>query len=217
MSAAVSVLICVRDGERYLARAIESALAQTVPPAEVVVVDDGSSDGSAELARSYGEPVRCISQPPLGLGAARNAALDAATGDYLAYLDADDIWPADRIEVQLRAFEQDPGLGLVFGHARSFHTDEEAVGPPRPATFGGALMFPRALVERVGRFPTDVRVGEFMDWIMRARDRGLREAMVPEVVLLRRTHGANITAPDSGNVHDYVRVLKSSLDRRRAG
>jgi glycosyltransferase involved in cell wall biosynthesis len=211
----VSVLICVRDGERYLGRAIESALGQTVPPAEVIVVDDGSIDGSAAVAASYGPPVRCIGLPALGLGAARNAAIEAASGDYVAYLDSDDVWPDDRLEVQLEAFARDPGLDLVFGHVRVFGGAEAAAGPPAPGPFGGTLLFPRPLAQRVGRFPTDVRVGEFMDWLMRARELGLREAIVPEVVLLRRSHDTNITGLDSGNLHDYVRVLKASIDRRR--
>jgi glycosyltransferase involved in cell wall biosynthesis len=215
--ATVSVLICVRNGERYLRAAIESALAQTVPPHEVIVIDDGSSDGSAAVARSFDGGVRLIQQRPLGIGPARNTALDAATGDFAGYLDADDLWDPRRLEVQLAAFERDPSLDLVFGHIRHFADRvPDELSEPQAAPYGGTLLLRRAAAERVGPFPTDVRVGEFLDWILRARDLGLREAMVPDVVLLRRQHAANITRREEAPFGDFARLLKASIDRRRA-
>ena len=119
-----SVLICVRDREEYIGEAIASALEQTVPPREVIVVDDGSTDGTAEVVRSFGG-VRLITQPPLGVGPARNAALAASNGEFLGYLDADDMWEPHKLQVQLEAFARDPSLDLVFGHMRRF-TDEDS-------------------------------------------------------------------------------------------
>jgi glycosyltransferase involved in cell wall biosynthesis len=210
------VLMCVRDGEQHVGEAIASALAQTVPPGEVIVVDDGSTDGTAEVVRSF-DGVRLITQPPLGVGPARNAALLASSDEFLGYLDADDVWEPHKLEVQLEAFARDPSLDLVFGHMRRFRDGfPDDLGEPVPAVVGASLLFRHSAAERVGPFPTDVRVGEFLDWIMRARDLGLREAMLPDVVLRRREHSSNITRREQAPFGDFARVLKAALDRRRA-
>ena len=211
-----SVLICVRDRERYIGEAIESALSQTVPPREVVVVDDGSTDGTAAMVRSF-DGVRLVTQPPLGVGSARNAALEASTGEFLGYLDADDIWEPHKLEVQLEAFGGDPSLDLVFGQMRRFVDGApDDLSGPVPAVLGGSLLFRRSAAERIGPFPTHVRVGEFMDWLMRARELGLRECVVPETVLRRREHSSNITRREEKPFEDFARLLKASIDRRRA-
>jgi glycosyltransferase involved in cell wall biosynthesis len=209
--------MCVRNGERYLRGAIESALAQTLPPHEVIVLDDGSTDGSSAVARSFDGRLRYIQQAPLGLGVARNTALAAATGEFAGYLDADDLWDPCKLKVQLSAFERDPSLDLVFGHLRRFMDGSpDELSEPLPAPYGGTLLFRRAAAERVGPFPTDVHVGEFLDWMLRARDLGLHEAMVPDVVLLRRQHAGNITRRELAPFGDFARLLKASIDRRRA-
>jgi glycosyltransferase involved in cell wall biosynthesis len=211
-----SVLICVRNGERYLSEAIESALSQTLSPHEIIVVDDGSSDATVAVARSFKGLVRVIEQEPLGLGAARNTALSAATTEFAGYLDADDLWDPRRLDVQLAAFERDPSLDLVFGHMRRFRDGSGELSDPVPAPYGGALLSRRAAMQRVGPFPTEMRVGEFMDWLMRARELGLRETTLPDVVMLRRLHGKNMTRRELAPFGDYARLLKASIDRRRA-
>jgi glycosyltransferase involved in cell wall biosynthesis len=211
-----SALICVRDREGYIGEAIASALVQTVPPREVIVVDDGSTDGTAEVVRSF-DGVRLIMQPPLGVGPARNAALESSNGEFLGYLDADDTWEPHKLEVQLEAFARDPSLDLVFGHMRRFVDGApEDLSEPIPAVLGGSLLFRRAAAERVGPFPTDVRVGEFLAWIMRARELELRETLLPDVVLRRREHSSNITRREENPFGEFARVLKASIDRRRA-
>ena len=211
---AASVLICVRDGERHVGEAIASALEQTVPPGDVIVVDDGSTDGTAEVVRSF-DGVRLITQSALGVGPARNAALQASSGEFLGYLDADDIWEPQKLERQLEA-SPGPTLDLVFGYMRRFADGvPEDLSEPVPAVLGGSLLFRRSAAERVGPFPTDVRAGEFLDWIMRARDLGLRESLLPDVVLRRREHSSNITGRERAPFGDFARVLKAGLDRRR--
>jgi len=87
------------------------------------VIDDGSIDRSAEIARSYGPPVRCISTAPQGLAIARNLGIEAACGEYVGFLDADDHWPADRLSVQLEEIESPPPIDMVFGHELRFPAD----------------------------------------------------------------------------------------------
>lgn len=112
-SAGVTVIIPAFNGERWVAEAIDSALAQTVPPLEVIVVDDGSTDATAAVLAGYGGRIRAITQPNQGVAAARNTGLRAARGGTIAFLDADDAWHPRKLELQLRILSEQPRLGLL--------------------------------------------------------------------------------------------------------
>jgi glycosyltransferase involved in cell wall biosynthesis len=221
----VSVVIPTRNGERYLAEAIDSVLAQTRPPAEVVVVDDGSSDGTRAIAEGYGGVVRCISQDRAGPGAARNRGVAESRGEYLAFLDHDDLWPRDKLELQLGAFAADPGVQLVFGHMQHFLSPElepEAAArivclpEPRPATLASAMLIRRGTMKQLGSFGTVRFANEFLEPLLRSEELGLRRLMLPETVLLRRLHETNFHIVNPTARRDYAFALKASLDRRRA-
>lgn len=116
MSERVSVVIPVRDRERRIGRAIDSVLAQTRPPAEIIVIDDRSTDGTLDVIRSYGDRVRVLHGAGRGAYAARNAAIRVATSPLIAFLDSDDAWLPRKLELQLPLFD-DPDVGVVFGNA----------------------------------------------------------------------------------------------------
>src|SRR4051812_3217208 len=109
----VSVVIATYNHGRYLREAIDSALAQTHPPLEVIVVDDGSTDDTAEILQTYGGRIRAMRQANAGVAAARNAGLAAASGRYVGFLDSDDVWAPDKLARQLAVFDAQPALGLV--------------------------------------------------------------------------------------------------------
>src|SRR5689334_19281127 len=109
-----SVVIPAYNYGRYLGRAIDSALAQTRPVDEIIVVDDGSTDNTREVAESFGERIIYVYQKNKGLSAARNTGIRKATGDWVAFLDADDWWHPDKIKRQLEAASKDPEIGLVY-------------------------------------------------------------------------------------------------------
>src|SRR5262249_20924903 len=104
--------------EPYLAEAIESVLGQTCPPAEVVIVDDGSTDNTAAIARSFGARVRYEFQEHAGIGPGRNRGAAMATGELMAWLDADDRWVADKLAMEIAVLRENPSLDMVFGQAR---------------------------------------------------------------------------------------------------
>ena len=221
----VSAIVAVFNGERYLAEALESALDQTHPALELIVVDDGSSDSSLEIARNFEPRARCIEAEHGGVAAARNRGVELASGEFLAFLDSDDVWEPDRLEVQLAEFAADPGLDLVFGHEVAFKSPElppdvaaRIACPPgsRPAYMGNTMLARRPGWDRVGPLDTEVAVGEFLDWLLRARAAGLRESMLARAVLRRRLHGRNMTLLRRAESSDYAKILKRSLDRRRA-
>lgn len=221
----VSVIIPVRDGARYIASAIESVIGQTKPLAELVVIDDGSKDETASIvSRFSSRGVRLIQQPPRGAAAARNAGVKLARYELLAFLDADDLWTSTKLEQQCAELQSDPSLDLVFGYVRQFVSpDVEAAMRARlrcpeeslPGPQVGTMLIRRESFERVGLFETGWAIGEFLAWYARAQLLGLREKMIPTVLLMRRLHRTNQGILKRSERGDYVRVMKKILDRRR--
>lgn len=215
----VGAAIPVYDGAAYLGDTLRSVLAQSVPVADVVVVDDGSSDASAAVAAAFGPPVRVIRQPHLGVGTARSRAVEAVRGDAIVLLDADDLLTEASVASRLRVLEERPEVDLVFGHVRTFGE----VGPDgpfaldesRPAHVAGSMLVRRLAYERVGGF-RDGLGAEGLDWLLRAHELDLIHATVAEQVLWRRVHGANSSLGDRRPLQEFPRLLKESLDRRRA-
>jgi glycosyltransferase involved in cell wall biosynthesis len=221
----VSTVITAYNCARYLGQAIESVLGQTSPPQQVVVVDDGSTDDCAAVARAYGDAIQYQHQPNAGSGAGRNAGARQATGDWMAFLDGDDYWEPDKLARQLEAAAADQGLDAIFGHIQNFvspdldaamraqfHTPQQLM----PGYCPSAMLIKRQAVVRVGNFATSWHVSEFIDWYGRALEAGLRTYLLAERVAWRRIHAGNSTRRQRQHLSDYAQVLKAMLDRRRA-
>jgi glycosyltransferase involved in cell wall biosynthesis len=220
----VSVMIGAYNADPYLGEAIESVFAQTHRPVELIVVDDGSTDGTAEVARSFGDDLTFVQQERGGNGAARNTAVRHARGDLFAFLDADDRFTPRKLELQLAALRDDPELDLVFGYVREFVSPElppevtAGIRPPSPVQPWAApnlMLIRRASFERVGPFSESLRVGVTVDWYARAQEAGLKSYVLPEVVLERRLHTQNNGVREADARSQYLHVLKASLERRR--
>jgi glycosyltransferase involved in cell wall biosynthesis len=223
--ALISTIIPVYNCERYLAEAIQSVLAQDYRPLEVIVVDDGSADASADVARSLGPQVKVYEQAHLGIAAARNLGMRLAEGTFLAFLDADDLWTEGKLTLQMAAFDQDAALDMVFGHVIQFHSPDldpvirEQITYARevmPAYIVGSMLIRRQAFLRTGPFSSEWRVGEFIDWYLRAQETGLRSLMLTDVVLRRRLHADNLGIRERGSRADYTHIIKAAMDRRRA-
>jgi glycosyltransferase involved in cell wall biosynthesis len=220
----VTVIIGAYNAARYLGEAIDSVLAQTHPRIELIVVDDGSTDGTGAVAEAYGPPVRCIRQENGGMAAARNRAVPEARGSYLAFLDADDRFPPDKLRQQLAVFEAQPDLDVVYGHVTEFLSpdlDEGARALLRapahdvPWPTPNLMLVKRESFLRVGLFSTDLKVGIGVDWHARANELGLRSAVPPILALERRLHAENNGIRQRESKPQYLHVLKAALDRRR--
>jgi len=221
----ISVVIPVHNGERYLAEAIESVLNQTYAPSQVLVIDDGSTDNTPAVARAYAEKVRYIRQEQKGPAAARDLGVRLSPTEFIAFLDADDIWMPEKLSAQMRAFTQEPEFDLVFCHMIQFRSPDLPVEVaatlacderPQPSPLVSCLLTRRSAFERVGPLRTDIQA-EFVEWYLRARDGGLRLRYVDEVLVRRRLHASNLTRRNNVVRQEYLQVLKASLDRRRAG
>ena len=225
MKPLVSVLIGAYNAAPYLGEAIESVLAQDYEPVELIVVDDGSTDGTADVARSFAA-VQVICQENGGNGAARNRAVAHASGELYAFLDADDRFTPGKLTLQEAALDADPELDMVFGHVREFlspEVDEETrarLRPPAPEpmpwTAPNLMLIRRESFQRVGLFTTSVRVGVTVDWFARAKEAGLRYSILPEVVLERRLHTQNNGLRESASRSQYLEVIRQAMERRRA-
>jgi len=221
----VSVVIPVHDQASYIGEALASVYAQDVHALDVIVVDDGSTDDSLATAQARFPAIRAIRQDNAGIGAARNRGVEAARGEYLAFLDADDRWPAGSLSRLLAALAELTGPAMAFGHLRHFlcpSLDQQSrerlhcPAGPAPGYFAGAMLIRRDDFRRVGPFEEDLRVGEFAGWLARARDRGLAQAMIEDVVLERRIHLANHTLQWRDSFASYAQMLKRMIDRRRS-
>jgi glycosyltransferase involved in cell wall biosynthesis len=209
----------------YLGEAIESALSQDYEPIELIVVDDGSTDETAAVARSFAQ-AKVIQQENGGNGAARNLAVENASGELYAFLDADDRFTPGKLSRQKAALDADPDLDMVFGHVREFFSpelDEEtraSLRPPAPEpmpwTAPNLMLIRRGSFERVGLFTTAVRVGVTVDWFARAQEAGLRHTILPEVVLERRLHTQNNGLRERASRSQYLDVIRQAMERRRA-
>jgi glycosyltransferase involved in cell wall biosynthesis len=207
----VSVVVPVRDGDRHLDEALQSIAEQTFAPFEVVVVDDGSRDTSAAIARRWG--ARVEPQPRLGQSAARNRGVESSSGDLVAFLDADDVWLPDKLERQVGTLAAHLHVDVLFGHVRQFRS-RDAPGAPQRGVLFSTMVARRGALEAVGPFAIEWRVGELMEWLMRAREAGLRELVSSDVVSLRRLHASNVGRARDARV-DHARILRAAIKRKR--
>ena len=220
----VSVIIPVYNGGRYLRAALESVFAQTYRPFEVIVVDDGSVDDSGVIAQSFPD-VRYIHQANQGVAAARNNGIDAARGEFFAFLDQDDLWTPEKLKLQMDHLLSHPDLGYTLTQQQFFLEP----GATLPAWFRkellstvhtgwvlGTLVVRRTAFEKVGNFATGYSAANDSDWFFRAKAAGIPMAVVPELLLLKRIHEANDSGRAKEVLSELLKVVKSSLDRQRS-
>ena len=216
MDPLVSVVIPVFNGERFLREAVQSVLDQQYSPLEIIVVDDGSTDNTAIVARDLPEPVRYLHQTNQGPAAARNRGIEQAQGSLIAFADADDLWPAGKLESQLPLLIKDPRIDIVLGRIQQVLLSEaEELGETGFSVNLGSAVIRKSVFERIGLFDETMRYSEDVDWFMRARESGAAIVTIDAVTLLYRQHEQNMTRGKSTAELNVLKALKKSLDRRR--
>ena len=219
----ITVILPVYNGASFLKDAIDCVLAQNYPAIEIIVVDDGSKDNIDEVVASLPVEVRYFKQENAGAAAARNRGIKDASGDMIAFLDVDDLWPENNLHVLAERLRQDPGLAVVHGHGQLMEFDNgskryEYVGNPEESFpyYIGAGLYRRQAFERVGLFDVELKFAEDTDWFNRAHHLKIGLLRVPEVTLLVRRHGQNMTNGKSLTELNTLRVFKKQLDRKRS-
>lgn len=202
----VSYVVPAYNAARYLAECITSILAQTIQPCEVVVVDDGSVDGTASVAAAFGRRLRYVHQEHAGHSAARNHGARLATGDLIGFLDADDLISPTKTEAQLGCFVRQPELQFCDAYFRNFWSPDvptvERWKQPRsrfthseqPRGHGIITwLLRRSLFERIGPFDESLLLGEDEEWYRRMQASGALSMTLDRIVSRRRLHGNNLT------------------------
>lgn len=224
--ALISCIVPVFNGERYLQKTLHSVLEQTYAPLELIVSDDGSTDRTRAIVDGYRERVRYLHQPNSGHAAARNLGVNAAEGEFVSFLDADDLWHRAKLERQMARFQARPTLDACVTFVQNFWSPELAprdsalrrsrLSQPVPGYRSVTLLARRALFDTVGRFNPALRHGNDTDWFLRAVEQSAVIELLPEVLVYRRLHDSNrsrLLAATSRR--EYLRIVKASLDRRR--
>ena len=217
----VSVVIPVRDGANYLLEAIDSCIAQTMPPLEIIVVDDGSTDHSAELARSRG--VAVLSQKASGVGVARNLGSSHANGDLISFLDADDRMTSRRLELHEHALRMDDAAIAVVGSMVLFESrtsetgSTEVFSKPEPGSVAGNLTVRRRFYLASGGQTTEPELAgtEYMEWYIRTKRAGFSVAVIDDVTLERRIHDANWTRDITRMHKNYLALARKTIQMQQ--
>ena len=221
-----------------LVKAVESALQQTRPPDEIIVVDDGSTDDTEQVIARYGGKLRYIRQENSGPAAARNNGIRRATSDFIAFLDSDDLWTPEKIDTQLAFFSRNPEVDFIFANMTNFRGNAK-MGLPEIKNhevynylicnasdlkdlFGWLMvenvvptptvMAKREAIQRVGFFKENLRVAEDLDYWLRAAEM-CRWGFINEVLLLRRRHESNLIADSMKRNAVTLEVLDEATKR----
>ena len=214
----VSVVIPVFNGAAFLSGAIKNIAQQGYQPLEIIIVDDGSTDRTSEIAADFKDQVKYVYQSNQGPAAARNKGLEIARGSIIAFLDADDQWQKKSLTVMFEGINQSPETEIVMGKVRLWRLKEdksEEFSEPGVALCNGCALFRKKVFNKVGLFDPALRYGEDLDWFMRARECKVSIMMLDQVFLLYRRHQSNMTRDADPITLNVTKVLKKSLDRRR--
>jgi glycosyltransferase involved in cell wall biosynthesis len=227
---AVSVIIPTFNRASLVTQAVESVLAQTVRDFEIIVVDDGSTDGTVQALEPYLSEIRYIRQANRGIAGARNRGIEEARGEFLAFLDSDDRFEPRMLEVVLETFKQYPAAGSVATAEReidswnrrgtrvftkrsagAYFSPETLVGTDTRIGCGRPAVVRRRWVEQLGGFDEEIRCAVDCDlWIRYSFHMPI--VLQPEPLVLRRTHGANLSRNRKQDALDWLRILEKLAD-----
>ena len=227
----ISVVIPAFNAERHIGRAVRSVLAQTRAADEIIVVDDGSTDGTAEAVRSFGETVRLIQQPNAGASVARNTGIEAAAGEWIAFLDADDEWLPEKLDAQQSLHQQYPDLKWSFARLEWSHPDWSKRCLAHPDSipgnrvfddyleaycrgfyaWTGVLMVHRSVLETVGGFEPGMKRAQDTDLWFRIAYQFPQVGYIPKSLAVYHLDTPN----SSTKINDQVEYMVDLIDRHR--
>lgn len=219
----ISVVMALYNGAAFLREALESVRRQTYPRLELIAVDDGSTDESSDIAKSYG-PTHHVRHPNRGIAASRNRGVKLASGEMLAFLDQDDTWPPDKIARQFEYLKENPDVSIVLskerlifaeGYHSSYWANHRLMADDHVSVVPGAWLVRKQLFEVVGPFDGAFTIGDDFDWLMRALDSGAQYGVVEETLLFKRLHDANASRRIEVARVEILAAMRASIHRRR--
>ncbi len=219
----VSVIIPAHDGERFIGQAIDSATSQDYQPIDIIVIDDGSTDRTAEIIKAF-DHVQYRRLDPMGASAARNAGIEIARGDFIAFLDQDDLWPPEKTRLQVEHMNANPDIGYCIGHQQIFLEPGTSIPAwlrsrylegKQTGYLPGTMLVRRALFEQIGPFNAELEAAGDVEWFFRAKDLGIPAAILPDVLLHRRIHESNHSNQVEALHAEYLKIARLSVKRGR--
>ncbi|HZQ06440.1 MAG TPA: glycosyltransferase family A protein [Anaerolineae bacterium] len=227
MNPLVSAIVAVYNGERFLGETLESILAQTYAPLEAIVVDDGSTDGTRAVVESFGERVRYFWQTNQGQPTARNLGVAKAHGEFIAFLDADDVWHPEKTARQVACLQNDSTIGATVTQVQNFWMDEvreegermkhQRLAQVQPGYKAYSLLARKTVWNQVGALNPILKHASDTEWFLRAQERGVRIELVQTVLVYRRLHRNNYSRKYAERSRqEHLRVFKAYYDRQRA-
>lgn len=221
--AAISVILIVRNGARFIAQALESIRQSTLRPDEILVIDGNSSDDTADIARRFAG-VTLRQQRSSGIPSAYNEGIRHARGRYLAFISHDDLWLPEKLALQFAHLESHPESDVALCQVEHFLEDGMACPPgfrpellaaARPGWIMEAMMARAEVFSRIGLFDSALAVSEDSDWFARALDGGVKISVLPETLVRKRVYDGNITLSSAQTNPNLLKVLRSSIQRKR--
>jgi hypothetical protein len=218
----VSVIIPVFNGERFIEDVVKNVLSQNYPALEIIVVDDGSKDKTEKIIKQLPLDIRYFKQENEGPSSARNRGIRDASGEFLVFLDVDDLWPENNLNVLVDKMLLEPDMQVITGYAQLKHKDPvtgeyDLIGNPMESFqyYIGAAIYRKSVFRKVGLFDRTLRFGEDTDWYTRANELRVNMRRLEEVTLFVRRHGGNMTEGKNLVELGRLRVLKKVLERMR--
>lgn len=213
------VVLPAYNAAETIEEALSSVFEQRLPPAQVIVVDDGSTDNTVAVAARVSERVEIISQSNHGCGRASSVGAGKITAPVLAFLDADDIWLPGKMACQVALLEAAPEISLCYGAMRQFRhsSDDRVSGEVRPGPTRTTMTLRTEVFREVGDIidPPGNR-GDLVDWLARFREAGFQERRLEEVLALRRIIAGSLSfGRDQGKDLGYLKVAHLAMLRRR--
>lgn len=217
----ISVIIPAYNCARFVGDAIESVLNQTVQPDEVIVVDDGSTDETESVVEKFNGKVRYVYQENAGASAARNTGLDLAKGDLVSFIDADDIWVENKLEMQLDLLYKNPEFDIIIGllYRIPIEKTDQIIGKKieggEHATSLGSSLMKKEVFDKIGRFDEDMIMSQDIDLFFRILESDINVLGHEDVVQFYRRHDRNMTLNEKKANLYHLKAFKKSLNRRR--
>jgi glycosyltransferase involved in cell wall biosynthesis len=220
----VTVIMPVYNGEKFIAEAIKSVINQQYHNLEILVIDDGSTDKTAEVVAQFKDEIQYIYQKNSGPAFARNQGINAAKGELIAFLDCDDLWTENKLTVQVNYLSQHPEIQYVIAKMSSFLEPGDTIPPgfrqellekdavaPIPST----LVVRKSLFDTIGKFNPNLNIADDVDWFARCQDAKIQMSIIDEVLLYKRVHSSNLSLNATNNNQNLLKVLRNSIQRKR--
>ena len=222
----VTVVMPVYNGEGFIREAIENIISQNYPAVEIIIINDGSTDDTDAVVKAVEKEhklaLRYFWYGNDGPGFARNRGIRDASGDFIAFLDVDDLWPENNLNFLVNELLQHPEADIVRGYGQLMRLNEETgkfdcYGDPKESfpAYVGAALYRKEVFRKVGLFDTSMTFGVDSDWYMRATELKVNMKWYDKVTLFVRRHGKNMTEGKNLVELNTLRVFKKAIDRMR--